>query len=149
MNARMVFRDLVVVLALVGAGVWGVTRWLAVPWAVDGTSMLPTLKRGDRVLVDLWTLRRRPPRTGEIVLLVGPAGEPLVKRIAREPYPGEAPLPAPALQPNSPLEPAYVVLGDNAPESRDSRVFGKVPRHRIRGHVVWRYWPPSDWGPIE
>ena len=142
-------RDLLAVLAISGLLVWGVTRWVAVPWVVQGSSMDPTLTEGDRVIVDLLTLERRAPRAGEIVLFAGPGDEDLVKRVAREPYPGEAPLPSPALLPESPLEPSYVVLGDNPPESSDSRAFGRVPRHRVRGRIFWRYWPPSRWGPIE
>lgn len=143
------FRDLVVVLACLGALVLVVTRWGAIPWAVEGRSMEPTLRDGDRVIVDLWTLRRRAPRTGDIVLFTGPGAEHLVKRVAPEPYPGDPPYPPSVLPPNSPLEPTYVVLGDNSAESSDSRLFGRVPSHCVRGRVVWRYWPLSRWGPIE
>ncbi len=111
--------------------------------------MEPTLREGDRVLVDLITLRGRLPRTGEIVVVSGPSGEDLVKRIAREPYPGEAPYPASTLPTDSPLEPTFVVLGDNPVDSLDSRAFGRVPQHRIRGRLGWRYWPVSRLGPIE
>jgi signal peptidase I len=111
--------------------------------------MNPTLEDGDRVIVDLVTLRRRPPRVGDIVVFAGPGDDDLVKRIARDPYPGDVPFPAPVLAPDSPLERTYVLLGDNPSESSDSRSFGRVPRHRLRGRVVWRYWPPSRLGPIE
>ena len=110
--------------------------------------MEPTLRDGDRVLVDLLTLRRRLPRPGEVVVFEGPGDEDLVKRIAREPYPGKDPYPAARLATNSPLEPAFVALGDNSDESFDSRAFGRVPQHRIRGRVIWRYWPVSRAGPI-
>jgi signal peptidase I len=40
-------------------------------------------------------------------------------------------------------------LGDNAAASNDSRAFGVIPSRRIRGRVVWRYWPPSRTGVIE
>lgn len=142
-------RDLVLILIGAGVLVGAVTRWVAIPWQVGGDSMSPTLEDGDRVLVDLWTLRGRPPRPGEIVLLAGPGEEALVKRVAREPYPGDDPYPAPALPADSPLEPTYPVLGDNAAASSDSRVFGRIPLHRIRGRVAWRYWPPSRLGAIE
>lgn len=143
------FRDLCIVLAVALCVVGGVTRWLMIPWTVAGPSMEPTLKEGDRVLVDLITLRGRLPRTGELVVLSGPRGFDLVKRIAREPYPNEPPYPAASPTPDSPLEPTFVVLGDNPDHSRDSRAFGRVPRHRIRGRVTWRYWPISRLGPIE
>ena len=149
MNPARFLRDLCFVLVAVLSVVWGVTRWLLIPWAVVGPSMEPTLEEGDRVLVDLATLRGRLPRTGEIVVVSGPDGEDMVKRIAREPYPGEAPYPASILTPDSPFEPSFAVLGDNAERSRDSRAFGRVPRHRIRGRVAWRYWPLTRLGSIE
>jgi signal peptidase I len=149
MSLGRFLRDLCLVLACVGFVIWGVTRWLVVPWVVAGRSMEPTLSEGDRVLVDLWTLRRRLPRQGDVVVASGPGDEDLVKRVAKEPYPGSDPYPAALLAPDSSLEPTFVVLGDNLPESRDSRSFGRLPRHRIRGRVAWRYWPLSRWGPIE
>jgi hypothetical protein len=41
------------------------------------------------------------------------------------------------------------VLGDNLGQSRDSREFGRVPQHRIRGLVAWRYWPLRRLGSIQ
>ena len=38
------------------------------------------------------------------------------------------------------------VLGDNRPNSKDSRVFGFVPMERIVGEVKIRYWPIKDIG---
>ena len=149
MSPGRFLRELCLVLACVGFVVWGVTRWLVIPWVVEGPSMEPTLREGDRVLVDLWTLRRSLPHPGDIVVVSGPGDVDLVKRIAQEPYPGNDPYPTSALARDSPLEPAFVVLGDNSSQSRDSREFGRLPRHRIRGRVLWRYWPPSGWGSIE
>ena len=149
MNPRRFLRDLCFVLAGTGLAVWGITRWVAIPWVVLGPSMEPTLRDGDRVLVDLRTLRGRLPRPGDIVVVSGPGDEDLVKRVGREPYPGNDPYPIPMVAADSPLEPTFVGLGDNPAESLDSRAFGRLPRHRIRGRVVWRYWPLSRWGSIE
>ena len=149
MNERAFFRDLLGALAVSGLVVWATTRWVAVPWVVRGPSMDPALADGDRVLVDLLTLHRRTPRVGDIIVFAGPGGDDLVKRIAREPVAGDEPLPPAILAPDSPLEPTYVVLGDNLPSSSDSRAFGRVPRHRVRGRVALRYWPLSRCGPIE
>jgi signal peptidase I len=99
--------------------------------------MQPTLRDGDRVLVDLWTYGRRAPRRGEVALVDVGDGRALVKRVASEAIRGEAF-----------GETAFVVLGDNAAESDDSRRFGPIPRERFRGRVVARYWPPSRLGTI-
>lgn len=121
-------------LALAGAVV--LFQYLVVPWAVVGESMEPVLRHGDRVLVDVWSYASRPPRFGEVVLLRMPGGLPLVKRVvepsAEEDVSGES----------------LWVLGDNPAASRDSRDFGPVPLDRLRGRVVWRYWPPGRIGPV-
>ncbi len=146
MSPARFLRDLVVVLAVAACAVLGTTRWLVVPWSVEGPSMEPTLREGDRVIVDLLTFRRREPHEGDVVLIEGPGGVELVKRVAE----GDsvATLPPPSLAPNSALEPTFIVLGDNRAASRDSRSFGPVPRHSIRGRIVWRYWPVERFGPI-
>ena len=110
--------------------------------------MEPTLRAGDRVLVALWTYHGRTPSRGEIVVFAGPGDEQLVKRIGPEPYPDGAPYPNPHF-PAEPLEPSFIVLGDNPAESSDSRSFGRIPLRRIRGRVIWRYWPLSRAGSIE
>jgi len=40
----------------------------------------------------------------------------------------------------------YYVMGDNRPESSDSRSWGPVPADRIIGKVIYRYWPPRSIG---
>jgi len=39
-------------------------------------------------------------------------------------------------------EGSYFVLGDNRPESEDSRVWGFVPEENIRGRAFLLWWPP-------
>jgi signal peptidase I len=138
--------EVALALGLVAIAVLLVTRFVAVPWAVSGISMSPTLEPGDRVIVDLWSYRRRGPRHGEVALFDGPSGLPLVKRISALPPTG-APL-TPAIPPLDPDEKRWFVVGDNPGVSEDSRRFGPVPRHRFRGRVVFRYWPPSRAGAI-
>ena len=132
LNLRLFLRDLVLVLGGAALVVAATTRWVAVPWTVGGSSMSPTLEDGDRVIVELFRYRRHPPRVGDVVLVEGPGGMPLVKRIA-------------SVDPRG----SVWVLGDNPMESADSRTFGSVPTHRVRGRISWRYWPLSAWGSIK
>lgn len=46
-------------------------------------------------------------------------------------------------------EKEYLVLGDNRNRSADSRSFGLVDKNRIVGRVVFRFWPPSQFGYID
>ena len=144
---RRLLVRLALALALATLATLAATRWLAIPWLVVGPSMAPSLRHGDRVLIDLWTYRRRGPLPGEVALIEGPASLPLVKRVIRGPLPpGERV--GDLVDPTRPHEPLFWVEGDNRPVSADSRRFGPVPRDRFRGRVVFRYWPPSDAGPI-
>jgi signal peptidase I len=37
----------------------------------------------------------------------------------------------------------YFLLGDNRPDSCDSRKWGAVPRSSLIGPVIFSYWPPT------
>lgn len=81
---------------------------------VAGPSMSPTLRDGDVVLV-AWGAR---VRTGDLALVRGPGGRPLVKRAVR------------------PEAGGWWVLGDNPDGSTDSRHFGAVAPADVLGRVV-------------
>jgi nickel-type superoxide dismutase maturation protease len=123
---------LAVLLGILLAGIYLATASLALPWIVSGSSMEPALAPGDLVMVDLWSYRHRRPRAGEIVLVTAasPGETPLVKRVV------------------STREAGLWLLGDNAGRSVDSRHFGPVPIDRIRGRIVWRYWPLERFGRV-
>jgi nickel-type superoxide dismutase maturation protease len=131
-TSRALLTWMVVTMAVVLAVVLTTGAIVAAPWVVAGRSMEPALFPGDRVLVDTWTYRHRPPRVGEVALLLGPSGVPMVKRVASPP--------------NS-LDEIWV-LGDNGDHSIDSRRFGAIPADRFRGRVVYRFWPLSRAGPV-
>ena len=38
------------------------------------------------------------------------------------------------------------MMGDNRNQSRDSRVFGPIPRNDIVGRAFVTVWPPGAWG---
>lgn len=89
--------------------------------------MRPTLRPGDRLLLDPRAYRRCPPAVGDVVVLVDPE-EPerwLVKRVtAYDPTTGRVD-----------------VQGDAANVARDSRHFGPVPRRQIVGRAYRLYFP--------
>lgn len=143
-----------------GAGIGLLARGLLMRVRVEGESMAPALRDGDRVLVAAMAYRFRRPRAGHVVLAQVPAvpGTRTLKRIAAEVPPSSPHDPAPASRagPNDGRAApaghargaAYILLGDNRAVSVDSRRFGPVMRRQIAGRVWYRYWPPERRGRI-
>ena len=90
-----------------------------IAFVVDGESMSPILKSGDKVLVDM----RAPIVIGDIVLAKHPykQGTQILKRVTEITSSGD-----------------YFLTGDNAGESTDSRMFGSLKPDHILGKVVCR-----------
>jgi nickel-type superoxide dismutase maturation protease len=127
---RRTLRRLVIAVAALAA-LARLLRWHAplARYAVEGDSMEPAYRAGDRVIVNRLAYRRRAPAIGDVVVLRDPErpGRYLLKRVA--PFPSHEP----------PDPDAIYVLGDNAAGSRDSRSFGPVPRSAIVGRAWRRY----------
>ncbi|MBL3667220.1 signal peptidase I [Streptomyces sp. M2CJ-2] len=128
---------------------------------VESTSMEPTLRAGDHLLVDERAYWRGTPRRGDLVVF-DHGGSRLVKRVAA--VAGDTvgiedgvltvdgrPVTEPAIDRRT-LDglyygPAHVppgtvfVLGDNRRHSVDSRQFGPVPVGEVTGRVLLRWWP--------
>ena len=87
---------------------------------VEGDSMFPTLKDGDFVLINPHV----EPKAGDIVLARHPFKKSvkIVKRIREIATEG-----------------SFFLIGDNLPESTDSRSFGAINRKDILGKVVSRF----------
>ena len=96
--------------------------------AIRGTSMLPALEPGERVLFDRLAYEVDGPMLGDIVLARHPArpGVRMIKRVA----PGEGL-----------ARDEYWLLGDNERESTDSRTLGPFRREDIVGRAWLVYWP--------
>ncbi len=88
-------------------------------YVCEGTSMNPTLKDGETVLVD----RAAKIEVGDIVVAKHPVEQrsEIVKRVASINERGH-----------------YFLVGDNLEDSNDSRHFGAVTKEYIKGKVVAR-----------
>ncbi|REJ79481.1 MAG: nickel-type superoxide dismutase maturation protease [Acidobacteria bacterium] len=89
-------------------------------YSIEGDSMLPALKDGERVLVD----ENAVFGIGDIVIAQHPFKSDVVmaKRITSIDVNGK-----------------YFLVGDNSGESGDSRTFGPVPIDYIQGKVTSRF----------
>jgi signal peptidase I len=133
----------VLVLVMLLAGAVVAARKLLILTTVDGPSMEPTLRSGQRVLIR----RTRRPRRGRVVLMrlpVRPGHPPdpllLLKRVVAvtgDHVPqGWASPDVHGIGGARVPRGHYVVLGDNSPVSTDSRYFGLVPDDRLVGVMV-------------
>lgn len=118
------------VVSLVAARLAGDTGlWPLIRYVVDGPSMEPSYRRGDRVVVSRLAYLFRAPTAGDVVVIRDPErdGHFLLKRIAAngDPTVGRGD--------------RFYVVGDNIAFSRDSRTFGPVARDLIIGKAWLRY----------
>jgi signal peptidase I len=135
---------------------------VAAPSLIQGPSMEPTLRTGDRVLVEKIGYHFDTPQRGDVVLIQAEnGGEDLIKRVAALPgetvsvradavYVDGEPLPGARASRDLPgfsglsttVPPGHVyVLGDNRDHSTDSRYFGPVSLERIEGEALATFWP--------
>lgn len=138
---------------------------------IPSLSMAPTLKVNDRVLVNKLSYDLHDVHRGDLVVFESPPNEgsqtkDLIKRVIG--LPGETVesqnghilingqvLEEPYLGPDvatGPLEKVTVppehlwVMGDNRPNSRDSRFFGAIPESLVIGRAFIRVWPVTAIG---
>jgi len=130
---------------------------------VRGASMEPSLRDGDRLVVDRIVCALGAPSRGDIVVLRSPieSGVDYVKRVVGVAgdyvalrggvlFINGTAADDSACFPNGcdvaetrVPESHVFVLGDNRPVSADSRAFGLVPCELLHGVVRARLWPPA------
>jgi signal peptidase I len=143
--------------------------FVAEPLRVVSTSMEPTLREGDSVLVS--KLSGAEPRRRELIAFRAPGSDDiLVKRVVGvggdrvalwdgrlvvngrrrdEPYADPKAIDSVFFGPVEVPAGAVFVLGDNRGDSVDSRDFGAVREDAILGRVGARLWPPARWGALQ
>lgn len=165
---------LLVVLAFILAQ--GIKTFVVQPFVIPTGSMIPTIEEGDRVIAEKITYRFfGEPQAGDVVVFDDPTGQnpQLIKRVIAvggqtidlrdglvyvdgepltEPYVhgqptdiGSGAVSFPAEIP----EDTVFVMGDNRPNSGDSRFFGPQPIENVHGRAVWTYWPLNRFGPLD
>jgi signal peptidase I len=153
--------------------------FIAQPVVVEGTSMVPQLHDGERLLVNKliyykfqsfsWGHLERgdivvfwfpnDPDKSYVKRVIGLPGETVEIRSGRVLINGqelnETYLDAehnktlPSFQPKKVDAHHYFVMGDNRDNSSDSRYWGLVPEKYIYGKAFFRYWQPGSIGFLE
>jgi signal peptidase I len=171
-SARAIAEWVVILVAALTVAIV-VKTFLIQAFYIPSGSMEPTLKPGDRVLVNKLSYDLHSIHRGDIVVFKRPPSEAddptikdLIKRVIglpgdqiegrdglvyingqllKEPY-----LPAGTVTTSLPLMtvPAgqYFVMGDNRGNSKDSRFIGPIAGHLIVGRAFVRVWPLSGLG---
>jgi signal peptidase I len=166
------FTELLKFVLIAAAIVFPIRLFIAQPFIVSGASMEPTFFNGQYLIVDEVSYRFNEPARGDVVIFRPPQNEKefYIKRIIG--LPGETV----TIQNGTvsvttttgatvPLDESYVVnegngsditvtlkegeyfvMGDNRPESSDSRVWGTLPRHNIVGRAFIRLLPIDHFG---
>lgn len=158
------FRELPVLLVSAVIIAFLLKAYVVQPFWIPTGSMEPTLMPNDRVLALKFIYKFTDPKPGEIVVFVPPnenqrdyikrvvaVGGQRIKIVDEKVFVDGKPLSEPYLSANSfdsgnlreiTIPPGKVfVMGDNRPNSLDSRVFGPVDKERIIGKAFIVYWP--------
>lgn len=171
-----VLRDLVVFVVIAIIVVIPIRMYVAQPFVVSGSSMYPTFKNGQYLIVNELSYHFTNPKRGDIIIFRYPLdpSQYFIKRVIG--LPGEKltitgsnvticknpPSCSTSFTLNEPyILPAdksqnmmsvtlgpnqYFVMGDNRIASSDSRIWGPVPRNLIVGTPLFRLYPFNSIG---
>ena len=106
---------------------------------VSGPSMEPTYQSGDRLLMTTAYWLFGDIQKGEVVVIVRPNGELLIKRVvalAGEQIPEKYWTPLVYMMGGRVPEGHIFVVGDNLERSEDSRQLGAMPLSYVQGKIV-------------
>lgn len=160
-------------LVIFGAIASAIYLFIAQPHKVSGKSMYPNFDNGDYIITDKITYKFEEPKRGDVVVFKNPKDESqdFIKRIIgipgdkimveggdvflngeklEQPFLDSVTTPSGLFlqdgQERVVPEGEYAVLGDNRPNSSDSREWGFLPKKEIIGRVFVRYWPKTTIG---
>ncbi len=166
------FTELLKFVLIAAAIVFPIRLFVAQPFIVSGASMDPTFRNGQYLIVDELSYRLQEPARGDVIIFRYPKNpkEFFIKRIIG--LPGETVVidgnaimitktDGSTLNISEPYvtnhgngsansyplkNDEYFVMGDNRPESSDSRVWGVLPRDNIVGRAFVRLLPINTIG---
>lgn len=146
-----------------------IRMFIAEPRYIPSDSMVPTLKVGDRLVIEKVSYRFHSPEPGDIIVFEPPPqlqrlgyqkDQAFIKRVIA--LPGQVvivhqglvfvdgkPLNEPYISapPNYEMVPYQVpegqlfVMGDNRNNSNDSHIWGFLPESNVIGRTILRFWP--------
>jgi signal peptidase I len=158
-------------LVVAGLFAWFLVIFVAQAFRVQGTSMLPLLEDGERIIVNKFIYRFHPIERGDVVVFYYPRDPSVsfIKRVValpgdtveirsgqlfvngqavREDYLAARFRDQDGYPPTLVNKGHYFVLGDHRNSSNDSRAWGEVPEKYIYGRAVYRFWPLNKLGAI-
>jgi signal peptidase I len=145
--------------------------FVAQAFRVQGTSMLPLLEDGERIIVNKFVYRLGPIQRGDVVVFWYPRDPSVsfIKRVVglpgdvveirrgvvyvndhavQESYVKSGYRDEDSYPPVEVKRGYYYVLGDHRNSSNDSRNWGEVPEKYIYGKAFFRFWPVKKAGLI-
>jgi len=149
-----------------------VRAFIAQPFIVSGSSMVPTFENSDYLIVDEISYRLNEPERGDVVVfkwprdtskyfikrIIGLPGETVKIKgntvtIKNESHPDGFTLTEPYVENKSDNtlevtlpEDQYFVMGDNRSGSSDSRAWGNLPKNLLVGKAFLRLFPVNHIG---
>lgn len=143
--------------------------FLVQAFRVQGSSMFPNFQDGEMVLTDKISYRFTNPKRGDVIIFQSPLGsKDLIKRIIGLPGETISVKDGSVWINGKKLDEKYLVgvttsggrflsegisytipdkqfiaLGDNRPQSQDSREWGPLEKDKIIGRAWLIYWPPG------